>query len=97
MLRLALQSDAIQLAELRWLSREEHDQRAEPLEIFTPRFTAWLVTAFGSGMWLASGHRRRCGPPCRPMRRPTSCHLKRPAQPLRRMLPNYALHSDRAP
>lgn len=52
--RFALQSDAIQLAELRWLSREEHDQRAEPLEIFTPRFTAWLVTAFGSGMWLAA-------------------------------------------
>lgn len=52
--RLALQSDAIQLAELRWLSREEREQRAEPLETFTPRFTAWLVTALASGLWLAA-------------------------------------------
>lgn len=52
--RLALQADALQLAELRWLSREEHEQRAEPLETFTPRFTAWLVTALGSGLWLAA-------------------------------------------
>jgi ribosomal protein S18 acetylase RimI-like enzyme len=54
MLRLALKSDALQLAELRWLSREEHEQRAEPLEIFTPRFNSWLVTALGSGLWLGA-------------------------------------------
>ena len=54
MLRLALPSDALQLAELRWLSRDEHEQRAEPLETFTPRFTAWLVTALDSGSWLAA-------------------------------------------
>lgn len=54
MLRLALQSDSVQLAELRWLSRQADEQGAESLEEFTPRFTAWLVTALGSSQWLAA-------------------------------------------
>lgn len=54
MIRFALPSDAAQLAELRWLSREPHEQRAEPLAEFTPRFSAWLATALGSGQWFAA-------------------------------------------
>jgi len=53
-IRLAIPSDAAQLADLRWLSREPHAQRAEPLAEFTPRFSAWLATALDSGQWLAA-------------------------------------------
>jgi GNAT superfamily N-acetyltransferase len=52
--RLALPFDVARLAELRWLSREPHEQRAEPLSEFTPRFSAWLVTALESGFWFAA-------------------------------------------
>lgn len=54
MVRLALPSDAAQLAELRWLSRESYEQQAEPLVEFTPRFAAWFVSALSSGSWLAA-------------------------------------------
>lgn len=53
-LRLALPSDAAQLAELRWLSREPCEQEAEPLVEFTLRFAAWLVPALSSGSWFAA-------------------------------------------
>ena len=54
MVRFALPSDAAQLAELRWLSREPHEQRAEPLVGFTSRFSVWLVPALSSGSWFAA-------------------------------------------
>lgn len=54
MVRFARPSDATQLAELRWLSREPHEQRAEPLFEFTPRFSVWLTTALSSGLWSAA-------------------------------------------
>jgi GNAT superfamily N-acetyltransferase len=52
--RLALPSDAAELAELRWLSRESHEQAAEQLGVFTPRFSAWLVEALNSTAWQAA-------------------------------------------
>lgn len=54
MVRFALPSDATQLAELRWLSREPNEQRMEPLVEFAPRFSAWLTAALSSGLWSAA-------------------------------------------
>ena len=53
MVRLALPSDAAELAVLRWLSRSSHEQAAESLPVFASRFSAWLFEAFGSGSWFA--------------------------------------------
>jgi GNAT superfamily N-acetyltransferase len=52
--RLALPTDASQLAELRWLSREPAERNAETLAEFTPRFSAWLTGALASESWLAA-------------------------------------------
>ena len=54
MVRFALPADAMQLAELRWLSREPLEQQAESLAEFAPRFSAWLLTALSSGSWSAA-------------------------------------------
>ena len=52
--RFARPSDSAQLAELRWLSRESHEQQAETLPEFSSRFSAWLDTALSSGSWYAA-------------------------------------------
>lgn len=54
MVRFGLTSDAVQLAELRWLSRSCQEQGAETLADFTPSFSAWLVEALGSGSWFVA-------------------------------------------
>ena len=54
MVRLALPSDAAELAELRWLSRAAYEQEAEHLAAFAPRFSSWLTAALGSATWYAA-------------------------------------------
>ena len=54
MVRMAFPSDAAQLAELRWLSREPREQQAESIAAFTSRFSTWLAEAVGSGAWFVA-------------------------------------------
>ncbi len=54
LIRPASWPDATELATLRWLSREPHEQDAEPLGAFAPRFVRWFLGALESGRWFVA-------------------------------------------
>lgn len=49
--RFAYQVDAMQLAELRWLSRSVKEQELEDIDAFTLRFSTWFASALTSKSW----------------------------------------------
>jgi GNAT superfamily N-acetyltransferase len=50
-LRFASQADAMQLAELRWLSRGVKEQQLEHIDAFALRFSTWFASALTSKSW----------------------------------------------
>jgi ribosomal protein S18 acetylase RimI-like enzyme len=52
--RFAVQSDATQLAKLRWSSRNADEQARMDSQEFARRFSTWLVDALASDTWHAA-------------------------------------------